>query len=165
MLAIALADLEHLMVQVGLLDRGRATGAAGIIGVPVHLQPGVRRCLQQQREILAPVAGDDGVGAGRLDLVFAAVNRLAFKPDSRATLIKLRPRPTVGFSGTSSGKNARECSGRARARTLSRDNTIADLLRDRRNVRREEDKRAVPSRGWRARIRPYFIQCIATLQG
>ena len=56
------------MVQVGLLDRGRAAGAAGIIGIPVHLQPGVGGGLEQQREILAPVAGDDGVGAGRLDL-------------------------------------------------------------------------------------------------
>ena len=56
------------MVEVGLLDRGRAAGAAGIIGVPVHLQAGVGGGLQQQREVLAPVAGHDGVGAGRLDL-------------------------------------------------------------------------------------------------
>jgi arginase family enzyme len=56
------------MVEVGLLDRGRAAGAAGVIGVPVDLQPGVRGGLQQQREILAPVAGDDAVGARCLDL-------------------------------------------------------------------------------------------------
>ena len=56
------------MVEVGLLDGGRAAGAAGIIGVPVDLEPGVGRGLQQQREILAPVAGHHGVGARCLDL-------------------------------------------------------------------------------------------------
>src|SRR5713226_7390959 len=96
---------------------------------------------------------------------------LAFSPDSRATLIKLTPRPTPGFAGPSfapssgAGKNARERSGRASAITLSSESTTADLLSDWRNVRREEDKRTVPSRTWRARIRPYFIQCVATLQG
>ena len=64
----AFGDLEDLMIEVGLLDRGRTAGAAGIIGVPVDLQAGVGRGLQQQREVLPPVAGDDAVGAGRLDL-------------------------------------------------------------------------------------------------
>src|ERR1700687_5188513 len=73
----------------------------------------------------------------------------AFSPDSRATLIKLNPRPGPGFAGSSAVlKNARDLRGRARARTLSRDSTTANLLKDWRNVRREEDKRAVPSRSW-----------------
>src|SRR5678815_311972 len=74
---------------------------------------------------------------------------LALSPDSRATSIKLNPRPVAGFVGSSAAENS-ACgrSGRASARTLSRDSTSADLLRDWRNVRREEDKRAVPSRSW-----------------
>ena len=48
--------------------RGRAAGAARIVGVPVDLQARVGRRLEQQREVLAPVAGDDAVGARRLDL-------------------------------------------------------------------------------------------------
>ena len=59
---------EHAMRQPGLLDRSRAAGAAGVIGVPVGLQAGVGRRLQQQREVLAPIAGDDAVGARGLDL-------------------------------------------------------------------------------------------------
>ena len=54
--------------QAGLLDRGRAAGAAGVIGVPVRLQARVGGRLEQERDVLAPVAGDDAVGAGRLDL-------------------------------------------------------------------------------------------------
>src|SRR5580693_2962963 len=73
----------------------------------------------------------------------------AFSPDSRATLIKLRPRPASGFAGSSvAAKNARDLRGRVSARTLSKDSTTADLLKDWRNVRREEDKTAVPSRSW-----------------
>src|SRR5580704_5532876 len=73
----------------------------------------------------------------------------AFSPDSRATLIKLRPRPAAGFPGSSvAPKNARDLRGRVSARTLSKDSTSADLLKDWRNVRREEDKRAIPSRSW-----------------
>src|SRR3954447_21082085 len=64
----AFADCEYLVVQVGLLDGGGAAGAAGIIGVPVHFQSGVGGSLEQQGEILAPVAGDHSVGAGCLDL-------------------------------------------------------------------------------------------------
>ncbi len=64
----AFRDLENLMVETGLLDGGRAAGTAGIIGVPVDLQAGISRSLQQQRDVLAPVAGDDAVGARRLDL-------------------------------------------------------------------------------------------------
>ena len=56
------------MVEVGLLDGGRTAGAAGVVGVPVDLESGVGRSLQQQREILAPVAGHHGVGARCLDL-------------------------------------------------------------------------------------------------
>ena len=56
------------MVEVGLLDGGRATGATGVIGVPVHLQSGVRGSFQQQRKVLPPVAGNDAVGARCLDL-------------------------------------------------------------------------------------------------
>src|ERR1700682_4218119 len=73
----------------------------------------------------------------------------ASSPHSRATLIKLRPRPAAGFAGSSTReKSARELRGRASARTPSRDSTTADLLNDWRNVRREEDKSAVPSRSW-----------------
>src|SRR5579863_8680734 len=35
----AFGDLEHLAFEAGLLDRGRAAGATGVIGVPVDLQP------------------------------------------------------------------------------------------------------------------------------
>src|SRR6476469_337763 len=73
----------------------------------------------------------------------------ALSPDSRATSIKLNPRPVAGFAGSSAAENdASGRNGRASARTLSRDSTSADLLRHCRNVRREEDKRAVPSRSW-----------------
>src|SRR6185437_5067229 len=73
----------------------------------------------------------------------------ALSPYSRATLIKLNPRPVTAFAGSSAAEcNACAPSGRAIAKTLSRDSTSADLLRDWRNVRREEDKRAVPSRSW-----------------
>src|SRR3984893_8371506 len=73
----------------------------------------------------------------------------AFSPDSRATLIKLRPRPAAGFAGSSTDKkSARELRGRARVRTPSSDRPTADLLKDWRNLRREEDKSAVPSRSW-----------------
>src|ERR1700676_4545288 len=73
----------------------------------------------------------------------------AFSPDSRATLIKLRPRPASGFAGSSvAAKNARDLRGRVSARTLSKDSTTAAWLKDWRNVRREEAKTAVPSRSW-----------------
>ncbi len=65
---VAFGDLEDLIVEVALLDRGRAAGAACIVGVPVDLQTGVRCGLEQQGEVLAPVAGDDAVRARRLDL-------------------------------------------------------------------------------------------------
>src|SRR4026209_1285196 len=74
---------------------------------------------------------------------------LALCPDSRATSIKLNPRPVAVLAGSSAAEStACAGSGRASAKTLSRDSTSADLLRDLRNVRREEDKRAVPSRSW-----------------
>jgi hypothetical protein len=64
-------------------------------------------------------------------------------------LIKLRPRPDPGFTGSSAAaKYARDLRGRARDRTLSRESTTADLHKDRTNLRREEDKRAIPSRSW-----------------
>ena len=59
---------KHAIRQIGLLDRRRAAGAAGIVGIPIDLQSGVGRGLDQQGDILAPVAGDDAVGAGGLDL-------------------------------------------------------------------------------------------------
>jgi hypothetical protein len=40
--------------EVGLLDRGRPAGAAGVIGVPVNLQARVGRRLEQQRDVLNP---------------------------------------------------------------------------------------------------------------
>src|SRR5476649_1709178 len=46
---------EHLMVEIGLLDSGRPTRAARIIGVPVRFQTRIGSRLQQQREILSPV--------------------------------------------------------------------------------------------------------------
>ena len=64
----ALADFEHPVVETGLLDRGRPARAAGVVGEPVDLQAGIGGGLQEQREILAPVAGDHGIGARRFDL-------------------------------------------------------------------------------------------------
>ena len=61
-------DRKHAMIEARLLDRGRPARAAGIVGVPVDLQAGVGRGLQQQGEVLAPVAGNHRVGAGGLDL-------------------------------------------------------------------------------------------------
>src|SRR5712692_3911950 len=71
----------------------------------------------------------------------------ALSPASRATLMKLKPRLVPSLADSSLvRKNAG--SGRDRARTPSRDSAAADLLTDWRNVRREEDKRVVPSRSW-----------------
>ena len=64
----AFRNLEDVVRQPGLLDRSWAAGAASVIGVPVYLQAGVCGGLQQEREVLSPVAGDDAVGAGDLDL-------------------------------------------------------------------------------------------------
>ena len=64
----AFGDRKNLMVEVGLLDSRRAARAARVIGEPVRLQTGVGCRLQQQREILPPIAGDHGVCAGCLDL-------------------------------------------------------------------------------------------------
>ena len=63
-----LGDLEHLMIEVCLLDRGGTAGAARIVGVPVHLQSGVGTGFEEQRKILPPIAGDDAVSTRRLDL-------------------------------------------------------------------------------------------------
>src|SRR6266567_3716686 len=64
----ALADLEHTVVDAALLDGGRAAGAGRIISVPVDLQARIRGGFQQKREVLPPIAGDDAVSPGRLDL-------------------------------------------------------------------------------------------------
>jgi hypothetical protein len=63
-----LGDLEHLVVQIGLLDGGRTAGTARVIRVPVDLQSGIGGSLQQQGKVLAPIAGYHGVGARCLDL-------------------------------------------------------------------------------------------------
>src|SRR5580704_4543487 len=70
-------------------------------------------------------------------------------PAGLATSTKLNPRLVPGFA-ESSPAETKACrrGGRARARTLSRERTAADLPNDWRNVRREEGKRAVPSRKW-----------------
>ena len=65
---IALGDLKHAIGYIRLLDGGRAADAAGIIGVPIDLKAGIGRRLEQQREIVGPIAGHDTVGSGRLDL-------------------------------------------------------------------------------------------------
>src|SRR4029077_20552020 len=74
---------------------------------------------------------------------------LALSPDSLATLMKLNPRAMPALTD-SSFPEAKACNhrGRARAKTLSKNSTAADLPNDWRNVRREEDKRVVPSRSW-----------------
>src|SRR4029077_12138247 len=64
----AFADYVDAIRQVGLLDRRRPASTAGIIGVPVDLQSGIGGGLEQQSEILTPIAGDNAVGAGSLDL-------------------------------------------------------------------------------------------------
>src|SRR6266849_6321459 len=86
----------------------------------------------------------------------------ALRPASRATLTKLTPSPAPGFGeavcatgeGTAAAKpetgNRKLLPrGRANSRTRSKDSAAADLTVDWRNVRREEDKRVVPSRSWR----------------
>src|SRR5215470_10402517 len=62
------ADVEDSMVQPGLLDGGRASNPLGVVGIPVDLEASVSRGLEQQRHVLCPVAGDNAVSAGRLDL-------------------------------------------------------------------------------------------------
>src|SRR5437016_2004737 len=69
------------------------------------------------------------------------------RPDARPTSTKFKPRLVPGL-GESSGAEKNACSGRARARMPSRDNTAADLLTEWKNARREENKRVVPSRSW-----------------
>src|SRR5438552_6260689 len=71
----------------------------------------------------------------------------ALSPDSLATLMKHKTRLVPDYSDSPPAGNS-ACKGRDRARTPCRDSTAADLLTDWRNVRREEDKRVVPSRSW-----------------
>ena len=61
-------DFENLIVQVALLDSGRATRATCVIGIPVRLQSGVGGSFQKQSEVLPPVAGYDAICARCLDL-------------------------------------------------------------------------------------------------
>src|SRR5260370_36554193 len=61
-------DVEHWMVQPGLLDGGRASDPAGVVGIPIDLEASVGSGLEQQRHVLCPVARNDAVSAGRLDL-------------------------------------------------------------------------------------------------
>src|ERR1041385_2490527 len=73
----------------------------------------------------------------------------ALSPDSRATFMKLTVGPESGLAGSSAdAENAGDCCGRAKERIASRESAAADLPNDWRNVRREEDKRVVPSRSW-----------------
>src|SRR5690606_14450394 len=55
-------------VGAGVAHGGRHAGGAGIVGVEVRVQAGILGGLDHEGEVGAPVAGDDGVGAGRLDL-------------------------------------------------------------------------------------------------
>src|SRR4029450_1916606 len=61
-------DCENLIVQVALLDSGRATRATCVIGIPVHPQSGVGGSFQKQRGVLAAVAGYARICARCLDL-------------------------------------------------------------------------------------------------
>src|SRR6516162_6628371 len=60
-------NLEHPLVQAGLLYPGRTSGASRIIGVPVDLQAGVGGRLEKQCDVLTPVAGDNAIRARCLD--------------------------------------------------------------------------------------------------
>src|SRR5260221_447208 len=75
---------------MGLVERRRPAGAAGVIGVPVDLQAGIRRRFQEQGEVLTPIAGDDAVGARRLDL--GDVGR-------EIRDLQQRMQPTISMSG------------------------------------------------------------------
>src|SRR5215469_4361898 len=67
-------------------------------------------------------------------------------------LVKLTAKSVVLSAGACNDACSR--TGRAKARTFSSESTRADRLKDLRNPRREENKRLVPSRSARARIRP-----------
>src|SRR5271170_4585189 len=87
---------------------------------------------------------------------------LAFKPDSRATLRKVTPRSDEGagsFWLASWWEVTDACSqrGRTMRRTLSRDKTSADRLRDSKNKRREGNNRSLPGRFGSSRIRSYLL--------
>ena len=56
------------MIETGLLDSSRAADALGVVGIPVDLKSGIGRGLEQQRHVLRPIAGNDGVGPRCLDL-------------------------------------------------------------------------------------------------
>ena len=51
-----------------LADGARRAQRAAVVGVPVHLEPGVLAGLDQQQHVVAPVAGDHRVRARGLDL-------------------------------------------------------------------------------------------------
>src|SRR5581483_7997931 len=65
-----LMPLAHLLylADAGLSDRRRRAEPARVIRVPYAVIPGVLAGLDQQQHIVTPVAGDDAVRAGRLDL-------------------------------------------------------------------------------------------------
>jgi hypothetical protein len=54
--------------QAGVLDRSGAAGPAGVVCVPVGFQFSVCGCIQQQREVLTPISGDNAIRARGLDL-------------------------------------------------------------------------------------------------
>ena len=59
---VPVAHEPDLVFARGSHRGGHASGA-GIVGVEVGVESGVLGCLDQQREVAAPVAGDDGVRA------------------------------------------------------------------------------------------------------
>src|SRR5207237_10860861 len=72
----------------------------------------------------------------------------ALSPDFRAMSTKLKPRAEPGFGASSLVRKAGHRRGPVDERMLSKERITADLLRDWKNPRREENKRVVPSRSW-----------------
>jgi hypothetical protein len=64
---VPLGDLLHAP-DAGLAERGDRADRPGVVGVEGDVEPGIARRLDEQRHVVAPVAGDDGVGARRLHL-------------------------------------------------------------------------------------------------
>ena len=81
--AVPLGDLLHLAFT-RVADRRQRAEAAAVVGIERRGEAGVLGRLDQQRHVVAPVAGDDGVGVGLLHL-----------RDVRSEILHLRERVQV----------------------------------------------------------------------
>ncbi len=92
---VPFGELQHLAFARGAHGLRRAE-AAGVVGDEACVQLGVLGGLDQQREVVAPVAGDHGVGAGGLDLgdvgreILDAADRMQVVADDLHVLAFLR---------------------------------------------------------------------------